>query len=159
MTGIRGLCLSRRKEQVSHLREKVPFGWTFLFLENLSLLYRSLLQKKSLLKRPAGTSISLKDRRAAPALGSRFLRSYVPLRCAPNESESARDMDVPAHVSQIHFSVSNYITKTDFTAGSLFSGSRCPPGSPEAAAKSFRRTISPVFPPRSLHPVWKDNKQ
>lgn len=116
MTGIRGLCLSRRKEQVSHLREKVPFGWTFLFLGNVSLLYRSLLQKKSLLKRPAGTSMSLKDRRAAPALGSRFLRSYVPLRCAPNESESARDMDVPAHVSQIHFSVSNYITKTDFTS-------------------------------------------
>ena len=36
------------------------------------------------LNRQAGTTISLKDRKAAPALGSRFLRSYVPLRCSVN---------------------------------------------------------------------------
>ena len=53
------------------------------------------------LNRQAGTTISLKDRKAAPALGSRFLRSYVPLRCVPNESVSARDMAVPAYVGQI----------------------------------------------------------
>ena len=96
--------------------KKIPPGWPFFFLENLSLLYSSLIQKKSLLKRQAGTSISLKDRRAAPALGSRLLRSYVPLRCGPNASGSARDMDVPAHASQINFSISSYIIKTDFTS-------------------------------------------
>ena len=53
------------------------------------------------LNRQAGTTISLKDRKAAPALGSRFLRSYVPLRCVPNESGSARDMAVPAYVGHI----------------------------------------------------------
>lgn len=53
------------------------------------------------LNRQAGTAISLKDRKAAPALGSRFLRSYVPLRCVPNESGSARDMAVPAYVGHI----------------------------------------------------------
>lgn len=95
------------QKQVSHLRKKVLSGWAFLFFENLSLLYSSLIQKKSLLKRQAGTSISLKDRRAAPALGSRLLRSYVPLRCGPNASGSARDMDVPAHASQINFSISS----------------------------------------------------
>ena len=116
MTGIRGLCLSRRKEQLSHLRKKFRPDGPFFFLENLSLLYSSLIQKKSLLKRQAGTSISLKDRRAAPALGSRLLRSYVPLRCGPNASGSARDMDVPAHASQINFSISSYIIKTDFTS-------------------------------------------
>lgn len=28
------------------------------------------------------------DRRAAPALGARIVRSYVPLRCGPSENES-----------------------------------------------------------------------
>src|SRR5699024_3655531 len=37
-------------------------------------------------------------RRAAPVLGSRFLRSYVPLRCGPSASAAARDIRVPADV-------------------------------------------------------------
>ena len=80
-----------------------------------TVMFLKIILKKSLLKRQAGTSISLKDRRAAPALGSRLLRSYVPLRCGPNASGSARDTDVPAHVRQSDFSISSYITKTDFT--------------------------------------------
>ena len=42
--------------------------------------------------------VSLKDRRATPVLGSRLLRSYVPLRCGPSESGSARDTIVAAYV-------------------------------------------------------------
>ena len=40
--------------------------------------------------------VSLKDRRATPVLGSRLLRSYVPLRCGPSASVVARDTVVPA---------------------------------------------------------------
>ena len=46
----------------------------------------------------AGEPVSLKTRRAAPALRARILRSYVPLRCGPSESAVARDTGSPAYV-------------------------------------------------------------
>ncbi len=45
--------------------------------------------------------MSLKTRRAAPALRARILRSYVPLRCGPSESAVARDTGSPAYVLSI----------------------------------------------------------
>ena len=98
--------------------EKVLAGSSSFWSESIFAIWR-LDAEKPLLKRQAGTSVSLKDRRAAPALGSRLLRSYVPLRCGPNASGSARDTEVPVHVSQSDFSISSYITKTDLTPRAL----------------------------------------
>ena len=36
------------------------------------------------------------DRRAAPALGARIMRSYVPLRCGPSENGSENNICLPA---------------------------------------------------------------
>ena len=138
--------------------EKSSVRMDLLFSGKSVLLYTSSY-RKPLLERQAGTSISLKDRRAAPALGSRLLRSYVPLRCGPNASGSARDTDVPAHVRQSDFSISSYITKTDFTAVSLFSGSQCFPDTPEAAGRMFHHTVFPVLPSRFLHPGYPCSRQ
>jgi hypothetical protein len=82
----------------SHPAEDVPAGALWQWETCLCCTGADIIND---LNRQAGTAISLKDRKAAPALGSRFLRSYVPLRCVPNESGSARDMAVPAYVGHI----------------------------------------------------------
>ena len=138
--------------------EKVLAGSSSFWLQSIFAIWH-LDAEKPLLKRQAGTSVSLKDRRAAPALGSRLLRSYVPLRCGPNASGSARDTDVPAHVRQSDFSISSYITKTDFTAVSLFSGSQCFPDTPEAAGRMFHHTVFPVLSSRFFHPGYPCSRQ
>ena len=47
--------------------------------------------------------MSIKDRKGTPALRSRFLRSYVPLRSVPSESASAMDISIGLAVSKSCF--------------------------------------------------------
>ncbi len=69
------------------------------FLE--SVYFTDSLRKLTAEIKQAGEPMSLKTRRAAPALRARILRSYVPLRCGPSESAVARDTGSPAYVLSI----------------------------------------------------------
>src|SRR5699024_8718550 len=77
------------------------------------------------LNKTAGTRIFLKARRAAPVLGSRFLRSYVPLRCGPSASVAARDIRAPADV--IFIFPPGYFSRPDPGSDLLYDSPPCSP--------------------------------
>ena len=87
-----GLYRSTSKEKGAAVRQPS-------FLE--SVYFTDSLRKLKAEIKQAGEPVSLKTRRAAPALRARILRSYVPLRCGPSESAVARDTGSPAYVLSI----------------------------------------------------------
>ena len=120
-TGLEGHCCSglfiqRGKQNPIYRRKtdlKKELFWSEVF-ENIKyfdapagiLRKISILPQRKItsdLKKRAATMVSLKDRRATPVLGSRLLRSYVPLRCGPSESGSARDTIVAAYVLHVPY--------------------------------------------------------
>ena len=150
MTGIRGLCLSRRKEQISQLKKKVPFGWTFFFLENLFCYILLHTENPFWKDKPAHPypSRTVEQRRHLDRV---FCDPMYRCAAARTQVGPRGILMCRRTLVSLFFPISSYTTKTDFTAGSLFSGWRCFPDSPEAAGRRIRHTAFPVLPSRFLH--------
>ena len=116
MTGIRGLCLSRRKEQISQLKKKVPFGWTFFFLENLFCYILLHTETPFWKDKPAHPypSRTVEQRRHLDRV---FCDPMY--RCAAARTRvGPRGIWMCRRTLVKYIFGINYITKTDFTAGS-----------------------------------------
>ena len=141
MTGIRGLCLSRRKEQISQLKKKVPFGWTFFFLENLFCYILLHTENPFWKDKPAHPypSRTVEQRRHLDRV---FCDPMY--RCAAARTRvGPRGIWMCRRTLVKYIFGINYITKTDFTPRAVFWVSR------------GRRSLSPGFSVRLSPSGWK----